>query len=513
MDGLNLAQGPGMVDGTPRSADQMVVPFNLDRFNELVAEEGRLRKEVDEVSKRIVGEFNQTDKPADPQRDLEHSRLVLNHTHLTRQHAMVAGERDRMARSRPVDKRSDAYNTPYSRWMRKGAKELSAEERQAHVVEGPIGSQAMSLPQILGATEDDDGRPTAEDLKGVVLPPNASNVEWFFEPTPAAIRPDEIMNTVVSDESPGGQDWTPVPLYPSLTQGMTLKLIAGVLGRTSEWRTRHGLKTKFGTLDDTDQEGEWFQNQKSQATEQDYTPDGVEMGTQIHSSKGIVISLAMIQDSPYNVEAVARELQARRHYRAIDKAMVIGDGANDTPRGIVTDSVRALQSSSKANFVGDELIELAGKPDVAYLMGEGSPAGAMPVGGRYHTGYVFHQNTLTMLRQLKDGDMRYLWQPGYGGLVMGNPPMFNGFPYVIDNNMAEIAANAITVLFGPLALYMKRMAGPRISARFFDSGTADGFGVKFVSFVRCGGRIVGGFEDVTQAAPKCEAIQHIQSAA
>ena len=52
---------------------------------------------------------------------------------------------------------------------------------------------------------------------------------------------------------------------------------------------------------------------------------------------------------------------------------------------------------------------------------------------------------------------------------------------------------------------MDRMAGVRINARFFDSGTAGSYSVQFIAFIRAGGRFVGGLPDT--AANECEAVK------
>lgn len=495
-------------------ADRAVITvarYDADKLAELVAHEGRVREDLNEVSKRIAGEFNDTDKVADEAGTRAHEQLVLRHAHLSRERANVLADIDRMERSKPVDPKSDAYNTPRARWARGGAKALSGEERQAHVVVGQSLAHA-SLPNVFGKNLDghEDGV-RAEDIEGVRLPTGSYvDVEWFFE-APEAIRPGaEPRATVRSDQSPGGQDWTPEPLFPSLQYGQTLKLIGGVLGRTSEQRTRHGLKQKYGTLDDTGEEGEWFGSQVGPASDGDYTPDGVEMGTQIHSSKKITVGLAFEQDTPYNTDMLTRTLMDRRHYRALDKAIVAGDGANDTPRGLMSDAVVGVTTAANTGFTADELVSLIATVDIAYLMGEGSPYGLNPPRGAVHVGWGFNQATVGLIRLLKGGDNHYLWRPGLAGLQYADPPTIAGFPYVVDNNIATVAAGARVGFFGNLGYYMKRMAGPRIVGAFFDSGTASAYGRQYISFVRAGGRFVGGFADPAVATPLCEAVKALR---
>jgi len=63
----------------------------------------------------------------------------------------------------------------------------------------------------------------------------------------------------------------------------------------------------------------------------------------------------------------------------------------------------------------------------------------------YNPVYVFNRATLAYLRKLIDGSGRPLWLPGLNGVVANT---INGYPYVIANDMPDVASNAIAVAFG-----------------------------------------------------------------
>lgn len=66
----------------------------------------------------------------------------------------------------------------------------------------------------------------------------------------------------------------------------------------------------------------------------------------------------------------------------------------------------------------------------------------------YNPVYVFNRRTLAFLRTLKGGDGHPLWMPGMNGVVMNT---INGFPYLIANDMPDIASATIPVAFGDFA--------------------------------------------------------------
>ena len=490
---------------------QPVRRYDPKAHAELVALRGAQVAAVDELSSKIRDNYNDTDRT--DASDSEHARLVMQHTAECRDLERMDRELQRMELAAPSDEKDRRSPDAFSRWAKGGAKALGADEAKRHTVVAPA-LHADALPEIAGEVGITPGNAELM-LEGIKIPGNVSNVEWFIEPAPAAFSMDGRQGpwaTVRTDESPGGEDWTPVLVAPTWGIGETLKLIAGLNGRTSELRTSHGLKMRHPTVDDTAEEGEWFTNQGSSATDGDYTPDNVEVGTQIHSSKKINQSLAAEADAA-QLARTARTNMDRRHARALERAIVVGAGANDTPRGVVTDATQGKKSGSNSAVVADDLLELIDTVDIGYMAGEGSPQGLNPPMGMVHRGFAFNQDTLSQIRRLKGTDGHYLWRPGLAGLQYADPPTISGYPFVISNYFASVAANADFLAFGNFGYWLKRMAGARIVARFFDSGTAGNFAVQYISFIRCGGRFVGGFADPSVAVPKTEAVKLLQAGA
>ncbi len=59
--------------------------------------------------------------------------------------------------------------------------------------------------------------------------------------------------------------------------------------------------------------------------------------------------------------------------------------------------------------------------------------------------FLMTDATLSVIRKMKDGDGNYIWRPG---LLEGAPDILLGKPIAIDDNVAEIAANAYSIAYG-----------------------------------------------------------------
>ncbi len=108
---------------------------------------------------------------------------------------------------------------------------------------------------------------------------------------------------------------------------------------------------------------------------------------------------------------------------------VLGDGVKK-PEGFlinVTVVADARESASSGTIDGDDLILLTGDLKVGY-----NPM------------YGFNRQTLAFLRTLKGSDGHYIWQ---AGLAPNVPNTLNGEPYSVFQDMPNIAANALSVVY------------------------------------------------------------------
>ena len=150
----------------------------------------------------------------------------------------------------------------------------------------------------------------------------------------------------------------------------------------------------------------------------------------------------ILDDAEINIEAwLASEVQAEFAEQE-GLAFISGDGVKK-PAGILTyvtgganaakhpfGAIKAVNSGAAADISSDAILSLI----------YGLPK-------KYRQGAQFLTNNLTIakLRKLKDGDGNYLWQPS---AQAGQPATFHGYGLAEDENMPDVAANALPILFG-----------------------------------------------------------------
>ena len=147
----------------------------------------------------------------------------------------------------------------------------------------------------------------------------------------------------------------------------------------------------------------------------------------------VPITMDMLMDAAFDMEAEIMGDAAESFAQGEGQGFVAGTGFKQ-PSGFTVDSrvVANARISATSGTIGfDDVMNLTGDLKTGYN----------PV-------YVFNRRTLAFLRTLKGGDGHPLWQPGMNGVVMNT---INGFPYLIANDMPDIASAAIPVAFGDFA--------------------------------------------------------------
>lgn len=141
------------------------------------------------------------------------------------------------------------------------------------------------------------------------------------------------------------------------------------------------------------------------------------------------ITMDMLMDSAFSMESEIMGDAGEAFAQGEGRNFVIGDGFKK-PQGFTADprvQTNARPTTSSGTITGDDVILLTGDLKVGY-----SPM------------YAFNRRTLAFLRTLKGSDGQYLWQPGLNGVVAST---INGFPYIIMEDMPDIASNAYSIAF------------------------------------------------------------------
>jgi HK97 family phage major capsid protein len=191
-----------------------------------------------------------------------------------------------------------------------------------------------------------------------------------------------------------------------------------------------------------------------------------------YTSRTFLIPIELLQDSAFDVEAFIRSKIVERIGRITSQHFTVGTGSSQ-PQGIVTGSVlgKAGVTGQTTSVTVDDLIDLQHSVNPAY---------------RKVAEFMFNDNTLKSLRKLKDADGKPLWQPA---LTAAEPDLILGKSYVINTDMADMAANAKSILFGDMSNYFIRdvmdLMIVRISEKYIENGQ-----IGFVAFSRHDGLLV-----------------------
>jgi HK97 family phage major capsid protein len=217
------------------------------------------------------------------------------------------------------------------------------------------------------------------------------------------------------------------------------------------------------------------------------TIGSIEFNAWKYSTKMVKVSIELLQDSAFDLEGYVRGLFAERLGRILNTHFTTGTGTSQ-PNGIITASTQAQLNGSGYLALGsstndgsastggttigtDDLVNLEHSVDKAYRRG---------------AAYMANDTTIRLLKTLKDKYGRPIWLPG---IAVNAPDTINSYEYFTNNDMATVAVNAKSMLFGQLKKYMiravKELAIVRLNERFADYGQ-----VAFIGFARYDGDLL-----------------------
>ncbi|BEV02208.1 phage major capsid protein [Novosphingobium olei] len=244
--------------------------------------------------------------------------------------------------------------------------------------------------------------------------------------------------------------------------------------------TAQGNPMSFPTSDGTTETGEWVA-ENAAAAAADPTFGTIGLPVYKASSKVVAIPYELLQDSSIDVEAFVRNRLATRLGRITNTGYTVGTGSGQ-PTGLITAAATGYtcpNSTSQVTAVTyDSLVELQHSIDPAYrALG--------------NCGWMFNDSTLKKIRQMKDGQSRPIFVPGYeAGVPGGVPDTLLGSAITINQDMAAMAANAKSIAFGDFSFYNIRDVMDVTMFRFTDSAYAKLGQVGFLAWMRTGGNLI-----------------------
>lgn len=264
--------------------------------------------------------------------------------------------------------------------------------------------------------------------------------------------------------------------FRQLTEAM--KLFGGIRNVATVIQTGTGAQMNFPTADATSEIGE-IVGQNAAATLGETTFGNISMDVYKYSSKKIAVPFELIQDSMFDIEGYINTLLQIRLGRITAQHFTTGTGTSQ-PRGVVTGATsgKVGTTGQTTSVIYDDLVDLEHSVDPVYRVGP-------------KVGFMMNDSTLKVIRKIKDAEGRPIFVPGYEqGNPGGAPDRLLGKPIFISQEVASMAANAKSILYGDFSRYMIREVMDLTLFRMADSNFILNGQIGFVAFNRQGGNLV-----------------------
>jgi HK97 family phage major capsid protein len=249
-----------------------------------------------------------------------------------------------------------------------------------------------------------------------------------------------------------------------------MRLVAEII------QTEQGNPMNFPTSDGTAEVGELI-GENTTANALDASFGTLPLNVYKFSSKIVTVPFELLQDSAVDVEAFVNKRISTRLGRIQNAYFTTGTGSAQ-PNGIVTAATtgRTGTTGQTLSVIYDDLVELQHSVDPAYRVG---------------AKFMMHDSSVKVIRKLKDSNGRPLWVPDFdGGITTGMGGTLLGAEVVVNQQMAVMAANAKSILFGDFSYYKIRDVMSMNLFRFTDSVYTSKGQVGFLAWMRSGGNFI-----------------------
>lgn len=394
---------------------------------------------------------------------------------------------------------ADALKATIDRKERLSAAEEEVEESQgAQTVEGRGGQPYQPERHVQGRiTQEDktaalrawliagsDKNPTEDGLQAASrLGINPTNKKLKFDlpsRTPKSTGRDDVRawredieKRAQSTTTTAGGYTVPDDMMQALEVAM--KEFGGMYQVADVIRTDRGSDLPWPTVNDTGNKGALL-GENTQVSAQDFTFGQLVLQAYKYSSKIVLVSTELLQDSAVNIPEIVGSGLGERLGRIHNEHFTTGTGSSQ-PNGIVTASTLGKTGASTTAVAYDDFVDLLHSVDPAYRM---------------NSRWMFADATLKSVRKIKvpqySGDTagQPLWQPG---LAAGEPDTILGYPYTVNQDMPTMEASAKSILFGALGKYKVRQVR-EVTLMRLDERYADYHQVAFLAFSRADGDLL-----------------------
>ena len=222
-----------------------------------------------------------------------------------------------------------------------------------------------------------------------------------------------------------------------------MRAYGGIANIANVLNTTHGRDMDWATSDGTSEEGELL-GENSEASEGDVTYGSATLGSKKLSSKIILVSNELLQDSGISIEAHLSGRIATRIGRGENKYLVKGTGTGTPlqPKGLEPSATVGHTAATATKVTWKELNGLKHSVDPAYRM---------------NAHFLFNDGTLKQITEEVDDQNRPIWLPAVAGVV---PATILGERYQIDQAVDVAAAGKAAAFYGDFQKFIvRRVAG------------------------------------------------------
>lgn len=283
-------------------------------------------------------------------------------------------------------------------------------EERAVGLEAQLKALEIEVARGTGSADEKDYRESAEylALKGFVITGGFPDAEQK-----ALLRTDS--DTAGGYLVPSEMDNTIVKKITEVSDIRSIARVRTIAAKSMEVPVR-------ATIPAATYEGEGESGGDSNSTYENETL------TTFRQTFSTPITMDMLMDSAFSMESEIMSDASEAFAKGEGAAFVNGTG-HKQPSGFLQDArIGGLTSSTAGTIDADDVILITGELKTGY-----SPV------------YVFNRRTLAFLRTLKATDGNFLWQPGLNGVVANT---INGFPYLIADDMPDIANGSKSIAYG-----------------------------------------------------------------
>ena len=391
---------------------------------------------------------------------------------LRERRAAIAQSIHKLLDDHPGEKWTAALQEKYDQGMAE-IENIAAEAKRVQAVLDLIADNAETdaVRTVVDRAARDQKRPANVDAFWKLM----KNGEKLVTPEEWAV----LRNTMsVGTAAQGGYT---VPTEVATSVADALKAYGGMRAVAEVFRTAQGNDINFPTSDGTTETGELI-GENTTATGADPSFGVVTLKTYKFSSKIVAVPFELLQDTSIDMEGFITTRLVTRLGRVTNTYFTTGTGISQ-PNGIVTaaSAGKTGTTGQTTTVIFDDLIDLIHSVDPAYR--------AL---GRCK--FMLNDASLKIIHKLKDTAGRPIFLPGYEGLAGPMSDTLLGYPIQINQDVATMAANAKSILFGDFTFYKIRDAMDIQIFRFDDSAYIKLGQIGFLAWMRSGGNFtdVGG---------------------